>query len=89
MIINVVSEMKRKANGRATVAFVRLTSVIMIITDRPPKIRNDRIIKEFKIFLIRSTSISNSSKEVSDHIVGQATSHFILFKKVVYSQQSH
>jgi len=84
VIINVVSEMKRKANGRATVAFVRLTSVIMIITDRPPKIRNDRIIKEFKIFLIRSTSISNSSKEVSDHIVGQVTSRFILFKKVVY-----
>ena len=61
VIINVVSEINMKANGKATVAFVRLTSVIMIIAARPPKIMNDRIIKEFMICLIRSTFISASS----------------------------
>jgi hypothetical protein len=61
VIIKVVSEMKRKAKGRATVPFVRGTSVIMRIAAKPPKIKNDRIINEFMICLIRITSISDSS----------------------------
>ena len=61
MITNVVSEMKRKAKGRATVPLFRGTSVIMMIAAKPPKIRNDKIINEFMICLIRITSISDSS----------------------------
>ncbi|MHA1786981.1 MAG: hypothetical protein ACTSWU_02180 [Candidatus Thorarchaeota archaeon] len=56
-----MTEMKRKANGKATVAFVKLTSVIIMIATKPPKIKNDRIIRAVMMFLIRVTSISGSS----------------------------
>lgn len=57
--MSVTIEMNMNANGRDTVALFKLTSVIKMIANRPPKMRNDRIIREFMICLIRSTSISD------------------------------
>jgi hypothetical protein len=54
------------ANGRDAVALFKLVSVIRKIADRPPKTRNDNIIREFMMCLIRSTSISNHTTPSKD-----------------------
>jgi hypothetical protein len=59
--MSVVIEMNKKANGRDTVALFKLASVINIIANKPPKIRDDNIIREFMICEIRSTSISDQT----------------------------
>ena len=74
------------ANGRDTVALFKSTSEMRMIANRPPNIRTDRIIREFMICLIRSTSISDltAPSKGSDQYAGQATNLFVLFKKVAY-----
>ncbi len=57
VVISVVREMNRNANGRATTVFVKLTSAIRIIAAKPPKIRKLSIIREVSTCRIRSTSI--------------------------------
>jgi len=62
--MKVIMNMNRKANGSDTVVLDNRTSVIMMIPIRPPKIRRERIISEFMMCLIRSTSISCVSYEI-------------------------
>lgn len=54
------------ANGRDIVALFKPTSVMKMIASRPPNMRNDRIIREFMICLIRSTSISDLTSPSKD-----------------------
>jgi hypothetical protein len=62
--MKVIMNINRKANGNDTVVLDNRTSVIMMIPKRPPKIRKERIIREFMMCFIRSTSISCVSYEI-------------------------
>lgn len=62
--MKVARNMNRNANGSDTVVLDNRTSVIMMIPMRPPKIRRERIISEFMMCFIRSTSISCVSFEL-------------------------
>jgi len=64
--MSVAIEMNMNANGRDTVALFKPTSEIMMIANRPPKMKNDIIIREFMICLIRSTSISDHTSPSKD-----------------------
>jgi hypothetical protein len=75
--------MNKKANGSDTVGLDNGTSVIKMIPIRPPKIRRERIISEFMMFFIRSTSIPCVSYEIVILDLRRAFSQPILFKKVV------
>jgi hypothetical protein len=79
-------EMNINANGRETVALFKCESVMSKIANNPPKMRNERIIREFMICLIRSTSIRDYTAPSTETqpISGQTTCLFILFKKVVH-----
>ena len=66
VIMSVAIEMNMNANGRDTVALFKPTSEIMMIANRPPKMKNDIIIREFMICLIRSTSISDHTSPSKD-----------------------
>jgi hypothetical protein len=54
-------EIYRNAKGRETDVLFNGTSVIRMIPDRAPKMRKERIISEFMMCLIRSTSIPSYS----------------------------
>jgi len=64
--MNVAIEMYRNAKGREADVLFSGTSVIRMIPESAPKIRKERIINEFMIFFIRSTSISSDSYYSSD-----------------------
>jgi hypothetical protein len=53
--------MYRNAKGRETDVLFNGTSVIRMIPERAPKIRKEKIISEFMMCLIRSTSIPSYS----------------------------
>jgi hypothetical protein len=55
--MSVIIETNMNANGRDTDALFKPTSDIMMTANKPPKMRNDNIIIEFMMCLIRSTSI--------------------------------
>jgi len=59
--MNVAIEMYRNAKGREADVLLSGTSVIKMIPESAPKIRKERIINEFMICVIRSTSISSDS----------------------------
>jgi len=69
VIMNVVIEMKKKANGRGAVVLLRLISVRKIIPVRPPNTRNDKIVTAFIMCFIRSTSILRISTEELSPVV--------------------
>jgi hypothetical protein len=54
-------EINKNAKGRETDELFRGTSVIRMIPERAPKMRKERIISEFMMCLIRSTSIPSDS----------------------------
>ena len=58
VVMKVTENMKRNANGSATLVRVNGTSVISMIPARPPQIRRESIIIEFMMCFIRCTSIS-------------------------------
>jgi hypothetical protein len=58
-------EINRNAKGRETDALFRGASVIRMIPESAPKIRNERIISEFMMCVIRSTSIPDYSYVIS------------------------
>ena len=60
-MIKVAMEIYRNAKGRETDVFDSGTSVIKMIPERAPKMRKERIISEFMMCLIRSTSIPSDS----------------------------
>ena len=82
-VMKVTMNMNKKANGSDTVVLDNGTSVIKMIPIRPPKIRRERIISEFMMFFIRSTSIPCVSYEIVILDLRRAFSQPILFKKVV------
>jgi len=53
--------MYRNAKGRETEELFRGISAIRIIPERAPKMRKEKIISEFMMRIIRSTSISSYS----------------------------
>jgi hypothetical protein len=59
VVIRVTMEINMNANGSETDTLFNPVSVISTIATSPPKMRNDRIISEFIMCLIRSTSISD------------------------------
>jgi hypothetical protein len=61
----VAVEIYRNANGRATDVLFSGTSVIRMIPERAPKMRKEKIISEFMMCLIRSTSIPRDSYNAS------------------------
>jgi hypothetical protein len=58
-------EIYKNAKGRETDEFVNVTSVIRMIPESAPKMMRERIINEFMMCLIRSTSISSDSYIIS------------------------
>jgi hypothetical protein len=58
-------EIYRNAKGRETDVFVSGTSVIKMIPESAPKMRKEKIISEFMMCLIRSTSIPSNSYNTS------------------------
>ncbi|MFX1368638.1 MAG: hypothetical protein ACFFAY_08585 [Promethearchaeota archaeon] len=70
VVIRVIIDMNKKANGRATAPLVRAASVNRIMADRPPNMRKLRIINEFNTCRIRSTFNAVCSYSlVLDHCV--------------------
>jgi hypothetical protein len=69
VIMNVVMEMNRKANGRGAVVLLRLISVTKIMAVRPANTKNDKIVTAFIMCFIRSTSIVEASSEKLSPVV--------------------
>ena len=71
--MNVVNETKRKAKGRDTVAFVKLTSVIMMIATKPPKIKKAPYLARHQTSAVQSLGgvRSRASRRLGDRRRGQ------------------